>query len=177
MGLGGLGFRVLGLVGLGFRGFRVDNHGYSDSSNGVQRGMVLVDVVSYICERLPKVFVIEEVANFLHQHEAEFHDVAAQLNCVKRGGSPVYTVSWRPLNTLHYGGLPQNRPRLYIAGVPSDAREMVWPSEIPAKNIMEILEPYRAEDEAIPQSMTCLKNLQRLLEQLIAREGNLDDSY
>ena len=89
--------------------------GFKDPSG---QGHVFDHIATYIKEREPKAFLLENVAalaNRTHVYENAF---AKMLRTLRASGR--YFVSWRKLNWLDFG-LPQNRARIYIVGVRRDA--------------------------------------------------------
>ena len=87
--------------------------GFKDPSG---QGRVFDHIATYIKEREPKAFLLENVAALASKtHEDAFAEMLRTLR-----GSGRYFVSWRKLNCLDFG-LPQNRARIYIVGVRRDA--------------------------------------------------------
>ena len=87
--------------------------GFKDPSG---QGRVFDHVATYIKEREPKAFLLENVAALTTKtHEKAFRKMLGTLRASGR-----YFVSWRKLNCLDFG-LPQNRVRVYIVGVRRDA--------------------------------------------------------
>ncbi len=56
-------------------------------------------------------------------------------------GQKLYSVEWKVLNARKHGGLPQNRERLFIAGIQHQRQrgQMGWPAEVIHKNPITIL--------------------------------------
>ena len=97
-------------------------------------GMVIAPIIKWIMEKKPRTFLLENVRGLVDRHCATFCEIVDILAGIKnRGSQPTYDVSWRILNTRLHGGLPQNRERVFVAGVRRDCQvcPMKWPSEIP----------------------------------------------
>ena len=77
-------------------------------------GSVLLDVVTYIVHGRPTHFIIEQVAAFAKTDE--FKKVMEILKQVEWRGKAFYHFEHKILNTAEITKLPQNRPRVYIAG-------------------------------------------------------------
>lgn len=76
---------------------------------GDRRWRVLDRILAVVRRKAPAYYVLENVAA-LRRAEAEFDRIRGEL----RGAG--YAVSWCVLNTLHHGGLPQYRRRLFLVG-------------------------------------------------------------
>ena len=50
-----------------------------------------------------------------------------------------------------HGGVPQNRPRLYVVGIGSDHTQarFVWPSPIPCLTLEQVLEPFSGDPSLV----------------------------
>ena len=79
---------------------------------------VVLDVVGYIINTHPKVFVIEEAQGFnAGSTKAAFDKVVRMLKEVSSRGKPLYHVEWRILNTADTTAIPRNRARIYLVGM------------------------------------------------------------
>ena len=86
--------------------------GFEDPSG---QGRVFFHIATYIKERRPKAFLLENVAALTSKtHEKAFGEMLGTLRASGR-----YFASWRKLNCADFG-LPQNRIRVYIVGVRRD---------------------------------------------------------
>lgn len=75
-----------------------------------ERAGILYHILSYIQTKLPKLFILENVASITKgQHAKSFNDLIKTLSNLG------YTVTHEIMNTKDYG-LPQNRERVYIVG-------------------------------------------------------------
>jgi len=89
------------------------NKGMTDS-----RADVFSGVLDYIRNRLPTIFVLENVKNLTSKtHKATFDHIAEQLTSLTdKAGKYAYTVDWKVFNSQDFG-VPQHRERLYIIGI------------------------------------------------------------
>ena len=82
------------------------------------RGRIIDGIVQYLRLRLPKCFLLENSKGLTDApHQRFLQGVLATLRGIMNPDTdePAYEVHCTVLNTKHYG-LPQNRPRAYIAG-------------------------------------------------------------
>ena len=109
-----------------------DSVGICDDSG---RGLIVLYLARYIKDRLPAVFVLENVLGLVTQHPSTFLAILQLLGGIidPSTGRAAYTVEWRVLNARVHGGLPQNRRRVFIVGFLTSRRvkRLVWPSEAP----------------------------------------------
>jgi DNA (cytosine-5)-methyltransferase 1 len=90
-----------------------------------ERGTVFYACLSYIRERRPGCFVLENVRALLHHDGGRtWERILSRLREV--GG---YAVSWAVLNTKDYG-VPQSRNRLYIVGLRDAESPFVFPPPV-----------------------------------------------
>ena len=93
------------------------------------RGLIFDHVLKYINEKLPKCFLLENVAALSQApHKKAFEKMLASLR-----RSEEYFVTWRVINAVNFG-IPQNRPRVFIVGLLRSAvsqPSFPWPK--PAK--------------------------------------------
>lgn len=77
------------------------------------RGNLFFDIVKILKEKKPKAFLLENVKNL------ENHDKGHTMSVIEKSLKTRelgYRVSYKVLNTMEYGNLPQNRERIYIVG-------------------------------------------------------------
>ena len=79
------------------------------------RGIVVVWMLRYVKKNLPPIVILENVKGLVSRHRQVLDNVVAAL---KRMG---YVVSWRLLDSLTHGAVPQSRPRVYIVGIHGSA--------------------------------------------------------
>ncbi|PMP82504.1 MAG: DNA (cytosine-5-)-methyltransferase, partial [Caldisericum exile] len=92
------------------------------------RGNVFFRILDFIDVKKPSVLFLENVKNLRgHDKGRTFKIIKSELE--KRN----YTVYAKVLNTLEYGGLPQNRERIYIIGFSdrNTALKFSFPEKIP----------------------------------------------
>ena len=85
--------------------------------------------------RRPRCFLLENVEGLYTRHPDVLLLIMEMLGKMRSStGKELYKVSWKVLNARTHSGLPQNRSRLFIAGVRADAArsQMKWPGEAPA---------------------------------------------
>ncbi len=111
----------LGQQGIGLYTFTSPCQGLSQA--GLQRGendprtKLFIQSIAVVEKLDPKSFVAENVWTLAsHTKFKKFFEFL--LTKLKAAGTYGYKVEWRILNSKHY--VPQNRPRLYIAGVRND---------------------------------------------------------
>ena len=121
-------------VDLFFAGFPCQPFSKAGANLGLtdDRGIVVLHLVRWLGLHKPKVFLFENVKGLWDQHKATLLlilELLCGLTCAR--GRKLYQVSWKILNCRLHGGLPQNRERLFIAGVRKDVltSEMAWPEE------------------------------------------------
>eukprot|EP00969_Alexandrium_andersonii_P324378 14333514-Alexandrium_andersonii.AAC.1 len=59
-----------------------------------------------------------------------------------RARAPLAQVHWRLLNSNVYGGVPQNRPRIYVVGIRANhlLRTFKWPKKVDCRPLAEFLD-------------------------------------
>lgn len=141
--------------------------GTKESGNS-NRGLVLLDVVGYIINRRPKTFIIEEVQGLIvGDAKPVFENAISMLRGISVRSTRLYHVEYKLVNSLSLGGVPHNRPRIYIVGMwRSLAKEphsfkFQWPEPVKAPKLSHFLKPNRAP-EWMPTSETQLRSLIRL---------------
>lgn len=102
---------------------------------GDTRGTLFFNIESIISAKKPKAFLLENVKRLVsHDNGNTFKTILDKLN--KLG----YSVHYKVLNSLEYGGVPQKRERIYIVGFDRKT-DFHFPEEkIPYKHLSEILE-------------------------------------
>ena len=97
------------------------------------RGCVILHIIMYLKRVMPRIFILENVPGLLTHHGEVFAAILEQLKALKDRFGDRYFVSWRLLNSMRHGGVPQNRERIYIVGIKRCHRRLTfaWPDEIP----------------------------------------------
>jgi DNA-cytosine methyltransferase len=108
-----------------------------------ERGTVVFHITKHIRRKLPKVFLLENVPGLLQRHPATLLKIMKRLrSIIGKNGKPAYSVSFKVLDSGDYGGVPQHRPRLYIAGILNTTKKAIkipWPSAIAKPSLASIL--------------------------------------
>jgi DNA-cytosine methyltransferase len=88
--------------------------GFYQESN---KGIIFFQCFEVICHKQPVVFVLENVKSLLtHDHGNTFNVIKTYLDSLAN----LYIIQHKVLNSKHYDGNLQNRPRVYIVGVRRD---------------------------------------------------------
>ena len=106
-----------------------------------ERGTIVEHVLLYVQTRLPKSFLLENVTGMVSGFTTTFAAIVDTLRAmVTANGNLAYEVFWRTLNTSVQGGLPQNRPRVYVIGIlRSEMRAaFTWPQPAPLRSLEEV---------------------------------------
>lgn len=96
------------------------------------RGTVAFVLIEWIRSHRPKCFLLENVEGLYKQHKEALSLILELLvGITDSHGKSLYDVSWKILNTKTHGYIPQNRKRLFIAGVLQAGKRgpMLWPGE------------------------------------------------
>jgi len=140
--------------------------GFSDWKG---RGTVFFDVLQYIRQKEPTVFVLENVVNLCRLQGGQyFQDIMDALKSVGK-----YNLSTKILNTRE-NGIPQNRQRLYIVGIRKNADQgtFEWPEPVPVPSIEAFLEPRKrkpTKNDLPPKTRTVARaNVKEALRRLTA---------
>ena len=111
---------------------------------------------------MPKLFVIENVANLLAStHRAAFNKIMRSLRNIKMDdGSKAYHVYYRLINSKDYG-VPQFRSRVYIVGCRADVqtRSFRFPLPVPMRKIENVL----MDDAAAPRAKLTATNRKNIV--------------
>jgi len=145
------------------------------SSAGLRKGVddersdVLMETVKVIQKKTPPCFLLENVAGLISKNHS---DVFKQrvLKPLQLSG---YTVWHRVLNTKHHG-LPQNRPRLYIAGALDVKHKFRWPSAVPMHPLKKIIadKPSKRKTLADTTNQRVIKNAKKAKRKAEQESGN-----
>lgn len=111
-----------------------------------ETGHLLIHGVLYVKEKRPDSFLFENVFALSWKKHREFldHILNALSNITEEAtNTTAYLVKWKILDTCKFGGLPQSRKRIYIAGCRKQAMvaEFKWPKEIPCQSLTNFLGP------------------------------------
>lgn len=112
--------------------------GYRKGFSDCGRGDIFFEIIRILKKKKPKVIFLENVKNLKsHDGGKTFKIIEKQLNDLG------YHVKTAVLNTLEYGGVPQNRERIYIIGFLNKkySDKFEFPSPIKLnKSVKEILQ-------------------------------------
>ncbi len=103
--------------------------GFSDP-----RGTIFFHCYNVIKKKRPKYFLLENVKGLVSHDQGRTFNVIKDHLCKFRN----YDVHYKVLNTRHYG-IPQNRERLFIVGVPK-GQPFEWPKPVKCKDIMKYID-------------------------------------
>ena len=99
------------------------------------RGQLLLTTVEWIGKAKPRTFLLEQVQNLKLQFPTLFNDLLKKLT---QAG---YKVSWKFVNTWDHA-IPQNRPRVYVAGIRLDCvqrdKPFTWPKKIDRQQVVPL---------------------------------------
>lgn len=73
------------------------------------RGTLFFEVLRIVKEKKPRTIFLENVKNLMTHDQGRTYNVIR--SCLEEEG---YTVKERVMNTMEYGGIPQNRERIYV---------------------------------------------------------------
>ena len=97
------------------------------------RCVVFLRVLQLICHTQPKMFILENARGLKTRHTSTYKFIIDTLQHNKDiTGYTQYKVRTRGLNSYYIGGVPQNRPRVYIVGWAraEEVQEFAWPGPI-----------------------------------------------
>lgn len=139
------------------------NRGTSDC-----RGTIIFKIGRLVEKLTPRAFILENVCGLVTKHREDFAEILDMLRKL-RGAS--YMVTYKVMNSRLHSGLAHNRPRVYIVGIHRGSERRAcpfsWPDEIPMRPLSDFLEP-RLPRDALPTSMTALRNMVLLLNRIKA---------
>ncbi|MGY4105532.1 DNA (cytosine-5-)-methyltransferase [Ignavigranum ruoffiae] len=110
-----------------------------------ERGDLFFELLRIIKDKKPRVIFIENVKNMVnHDHGNTFKVIREAL--VING----YCISWKVLNGMEYGNVPQNRERIYIVGFrnQADFERFSFPEKLDlTTSLQDIIDFSNKEDE------------------------------
>lgn len=158
----------------------------SFSSVGLQtgltddRGIIVLRIIVWITLKKPKLFILENVEGFV----TRFPDILAYVLDLLGGimladGRKAYSTDWKILNSRREGGIPQNRPRVFIVGIRTDVMvsPLVWPEPMQCRPLIDFLdgqgklEGHKELPGRLPSSPAAAKKLISLFEEISKRTG------
>ena len=148
--------------------------------NGSSRGQLMFDIIEYIETKKPKTFILEQVEGIMKgKFLVTFTIIIERLTSIKHYGEKVYHVEFKVLNTSEISGTPQNRPRLYIAGVQNKlmkAECFTWPGRVPMIKLSKFFEG-NTGTPCLPTSATAIRNISQSVDAILAQGGNLNQMW
>lgn len=114
------------------------------------RGLLFYDFYRYVKNKLPRVFIIENVKGLLSDNSGKTfgnwlqllgQSVNGRINMFNHPDSLMYNLHWRVLNAKDYS-LPQNRERIFLIGIRNDLPSVYhWPKKEKLKlRLIDLLE-------------------------------------
>jgi site-specific DNA-cytosine methylase len=111
------------------------------------RGIVVLRIIIWIYYKKPKVFILENVEGLV----TSFYNVLMLILELLEGvllwnGACAYNVRWRVLNSSQEGGIPHNRPRVFIVGIRTDVATSPfrWPGPLTCRPLTWFLDGHGA---------------------------------
>ncbi len=131
------------------------------------KGWLVWYSLDYIRHQRPAAVLVENVSNLATKHKEFFCFIMSEL---RRMG---YSVTWALLNTNQHG-LPQNRPRVYVAGVRKDKLQRPFSFPPPLAKCMPVMEclgikQMGATTQALPAAAGARDNVLWGLERAIGK--------
>ena len=131
-----------------------------------ERGMLIYEFIKLIKKSQPKMFIFENVKGLLTHNSGETWQMI-----YKKFTSMHYFVSWKVMNSKHYG-VPQHRDRLFVVGFRNvhdkELPEFEFPEKIPLSVTMQDL----LEDTPNPKYFLPEKGIK-----FVTKQKNLDKKY
>jgi DNA (cytosine-5)-methyltransferase 1 len=139
-------------------GFPCQPFSHAGTRRGVDdpRGTIFWHCLETIKEKLPFVFILENVRGLLSINNGEtFKEIIKSLKEIG-----MYKVEWKLMNTKDYG-IPQNRSRVYIVGIRDDYNiQFTWPIEKYMKPLSKYVDIFDDKKEPMmPSAVQMLDNI------------------
>lgn len=144
------------------------------------RGIVVLRIIMWICLKKPKVFILENVEGLVTRFFDVLSLILELLGCILlMNGTKAYSVVWRVLNSRKEGGVPQNRPRVFIVGVRVDVMvsPFTWPEPLHCRPLIEFLdghgtlEGHKHLPGRLPTAPAAARKLVCIFEKITQRTG------
>eukprot|EP00959_Pyramimonas_sp_CCMP1952_P300626 6288121-Pyramimonas_sp.AAC.1 len=174
--------RFAGYVDLFCSGFPCQPFSAQGKQQGVHdekgRGTVIYDILQYIERHRPRMILLENVRGLFDRHADTLLEILERLKSIKdENGRPVYVISWKIMNSIDYGHVPQSRDRLYIIGYKYDrvnsTTTFAWPKKCKKRvSLKDVLSkpstrPRKLQYPTAPRAARIVKEIVRDLK----REG------
>ena len=138
------------------------------------RGLMIWQIIRYFRVSPPSLFILENVEALLTDHPDTFWRIIEELRKITDAqGEPFFHVDWRVLNSKIYGGVPQNRKRLYIVGGSREHGTLsseFWPEALPTPSLTSILDEVSSKRRPqLPTSPVALEKYKKVMKELKAK--------
>ncbi len=112
------------------------------------RGQIFIKNIEYIKRARPQAIVLENVPGLQSFARPMLSEAIGRLQALG------YSVAGRKLNSLHYGGVPQSRLRLYIvAWLPAvESGGLMRPQPVPRPSLASVLGDEHGERDKLPSA-------------------------
>ena len=138
------------------------------------RGSIAMHIVKHLSYHKPRGFLLENVSGLVKRHNKTFNKIVRLLRSIKTdNGDRAYKVMWALLNSQNHG-LPQNRERVFIVGLRTDAliHEFCWPAPVPVKRRMKLNDILdKGVKPKLPSSKTALRNILTMMKRIKDKGG------
>ena len=146
-----------------------------------ETGRVGLSVISYIAEKKPKYFVLENVRALISsRHWGDFELIMNFLRSIKgKDEKPIYRLTWKVVDALHCG-VPQSRPRLFIVGLSKEraSRRFLWPTQQPLPTLDQFLDEHvEGQIPQMPSTRTEQRNYLACVRTILRNGHKLNAPY
>ena len=104
------------------------------------------------------------------------HIFSKRFRTSAHAGEPFFHVDWRVMNSKMYGGVPQNRNRLYIVGASREHGPLsseFWPKPLPTPSLTSILDLRTSKRRPeLPSSPVALRKYMNIMQEFKAARVN-----
>ena len=101
------------------------------------------------------------------------HIFSKRFRASAHAGEPLFHVESRAMNSKTYGGVPQNRKRLYIVGASREHGPLsseFWPEPLPTPSLTSILDEVSSKRRPqLPTSPVALEKYKKVMKELKAK--------
>ena len=138
------------------------------------RGVVVHAIILYMKRALPRVAILENVSGMLTRHADFFLKVVECIQAILEPGTGnrAYYTSFRSLNSKKFGGVPQDRERIYLVCIRRFGKKVPfqWPDPIECPSLSSIFDrsPKLASycQYPMPQTKTAKNNIEVALRRM-----------
>ena len=155
--------------------------GFEDTQG---RGTIFFDILEYIRDKVPKVFILENVKGLVKINNGkDLKKMLKLLRQVKFQGKQAYVIKHRVMDTKEHG-IPHSRPRWYCVAIRKDCKEadsFTFPGIIKCPVIEKLLDDDETSSEfrstANTVTNTMKVNINTAKRRIKESGGNLDQPY